>query len=155
MKEIIFLLVSCLLFSCNNTESRNENRKTIEVIRQLSPDADFSKQCIVLIIPFDGCSSCFDAAVHLIPEVTDKQNIIIMPSRHKRRVYNFLNDFGLEAEEVVTDTMLITVGNNLANINPVLFIIENDVIKYKKIVEHANMKEIRSMLSELTDCNAY
>jgi len=67
MKEIIFLLVSCFIFSCNNIESRNENRKTIEVIRQLLPDSDFSKQCIVLIIPFDGCSSCFDEAVHLIP----------------------------------------------------------------------------------------
>lgn len=148
MKKIIFLLVSCLLLSCNNIESKNDSRKTIEVIRQLSPDADFSKQCIVLIIPFDGCSSCFDEAVHLIPEISEKQNIVIMPSRHKRRVYNFLNDFGLEIDKVVTDTMMLTVVNNLIEINPELFIIENNVVKYKKIVEHANMKEIRSMLLE-------
>ena len=71
-----------------------------------------------------------------------------MPSRHKRRVYNFLNDFGLEIDKVVTDTMMLTVVNNLVEINPELFIIENNVVKYKKIVEHANMKEIQSMLLE-------
>jgi len=148
MKEIIFLLVSCFIFSCNNIESRNENRKTIEVIRQLLPDSDFSKQCIVLIIPFDGCSSCFDEAVHLIPEISEKQNLVIMPSRHKRRVYNFLNDFGLDTDEVVIDTMQVTVENNLVNINPVIFIIENHAVKYKKVIEYTNMEEIRSMLTE-------
>ncbi len=148
MKNILFLLVSCFILSCNNTETRNEHRKIIETIKELSPNTNFSKQCIVLIIPFDGCSSCFDEAVHLIPEVSDKQNVIIMPNRHKRRIYNFLNDFDLDTDEVVIDTMQITVENNLVNINPVIFIMENEEIKYRKIIEHSNMEEIRSMLSK-------
>lgn len=148
MKIYIFLLLICFILSCNNVGIRNENRKIIETIKELSPNASFSNKCIVLIIPFDGCSSCFDEAVHLISEVSDKQNIIIMPSRHKRRVYNFLNDFDLDTKEVVVDSMLVTIGNNLVNINPVLFIIENNAVKYKKVIEYSNMKEIRSILAE-------
>jgi len=44
--------------------------------------------------------------------------------------------------------MQVTVENNLVNINPVIFIIENHAVKYKKVIEYTNMEEIRSMLTE-------
>ena len=144
--NILVILLTLLLTSCNSVQNKNEDINIIETIKQLDPNIDFSQKLIVLIIPFDGCSSCFHEALSLIPDVIEKQNIIIIPNRYKKRILSFLNDAGIDVSAVIIDTMQLTVLNHLVDINPQFYVIEKQKVIFSETVEITTIDSIRNVV---------
>ncbi len=146
MKSSILLLtlIIAILSACNNTENKEKDLKTLEILSQLAPNADFSQKIIVLIIPFDGCVSCFTEATKLIQEVLNDSGIVIMPNIHKRRVNNFSENIGIDRDDIIIDTLRLTIINKLIDINPKIFIVNKHKIVYSNIVELQSINEIRT-----------
>ena len=147
MKNKIILFISALLFSCSDQINNSQDTVTLKVLEQLAQDTDFSKNQLVLIIPFDGCISCFEKAVALIPEVSEKQGLIIMPNLHKRMVTNTLKDLGIDRDIVIIDTLQLTIKRNLVEGNPKLFLIENNKIMFSESVEYWSIEKIKKILA--------
>lgn len=151
MKYSVLILLLVILFSCHNTKKEDEkvsDTGVIEILKILAPEKDFSAKLFVLIVPFDGCSSCFEAALSLISEVSNKSHLIIIPDLYKRRVENFINDFGLTENFVAIDTLRLTIKNNLVESNPLIIVIENNKVIFSEAVEIGNMARIEKKIRE-------
>lgn len=138
MKSRLLLIVSLILFSCSN----NSDIETVNVVKQLVPGKNLSHKTIVLIIPFDGCSTCFHEAVDMIPDVIGNSGIVIIPDRHKKRVISFIKENGFENKGIVIDTLQKTVINRLVDINPSIFVIENNEVRFSSVVEYPQLGDI-------------
>ena len=147
MKNSIIFFTLAILFSCVQKTDSGQDAVTLEVFKQLAPDADFSQKRLALIIPFDGCLSCFDAALTLIPEVSGKQGLVIMPNLHKRIVINTLEDLGIGREAVIIDTLQLSIKSGLVDGNPKLFLIENNKIVFSETVEYPTLKKIEKIVA--------
>lgn len=141
---LLFLCVSCINKDKPNKVVSNEEN-FINTFQKLSPTTDFSTQKIVLIIPFDGCSSCFEKAISLISEVKKNEGLIIMPCLQKRRVYNFIEENAIDLNSVIiVDTLQLTVKNGLIDINPKIYVVESDRILFSKLVEELDINSFQS-----------
>ncbi len=149
MKNNIVVFVFVLLFSCTNANRINNAQEsiTLKVLKQLAPDTDFSQKQFALIIPFDGCITCFEEAVALIPEVSQKQGLIIMTNSHKRVVINTLEDLGIHRDLVIIDTLQLSIKRNLVEGNPKIFLIENNKVVFSETVEYPTLKKIEKVIA--------
>ena len=133
--NLIFSIFLFLLIGCSN----NPELKKLTILKQLLSGYELPQRTVVLIIPFDGCSSCFEAAVSLIPQVTDKKGVTIIPDRHAKRVTNFINENGFSEERILIDSLQLTILDNLIETNPKIFILYKNSIEYENNV---NIEEL-------------
>lgn len=138
MRYNMVLFLVMLLFSCNIAS----DTKKLQVIKELVPNKDFSNETIVLIIPFDGCSTCFFEATKLIPRVVENSGIVIIPNRHKKRIDFFLKENKLEDKGIVIDSLQKTTINKIVNINPVIYVIKENRVYFSSIIEYSNVNDI-------------
>ena len=147
MKNSIIILLLIFLISCSNSENKAMEMTTLSVLKQLSPDTDFSKNLFVLIIPFDGCSSCFNDAISLIPELEKKQNLIIMPNINKKVITNTLENFNIERSSILMDTLQLTLIEKLVQSDPKIFFINRHKISYSSTVNYSTLQEITEIIN--------
>ncbi len=145
-KTILINLIIVTLFACNNSENKKVELRNIETLTQIVTNNDFSQKVIVLIIPFDGCSSCFTESTKLIPEVLSYSGIVIIPNRHKKRIYNFINEIGADKNDIVIDTLQLSITNRIIDGNPKIFLIDHKKVLYSKTVDINSIEEIRSTI---------
>lgn len=148
MKNSFILLIVVVVFSCNTSEKEGQEKTTLEVLKQLSPATDFSGSLFILIIPFDGCTSCFDYAVSLIPSLDKETNLIIMPNIHKRVIINSMEDLGIDQNTIIMDTLQLTLKKKLVESNPRILLIDDNKITFSEIVDVTNIESIREIISE-------
>jgi hypothetical protein len=146
MKSSLTILLLAITFSCTISEKKGQESTTLNVLKQLSPETDFSGSLFVLIIPFDGCSSCFDDAISLIPKVNKKPNLIIMPNINKRVVYNTLADLGIDQSTILLDTLQLSVREKLVETNPRIYLVNNNEISFSETVDYSTIDKIRKMI---------
>jgi len=139
IKYIVFLLFIVNVPACNNSK---KEEIILNTLSRLSPHSDFNKRTIVLIIPFDGCASCFEEATNLVPDVLNYSGIVIVTNLLKKRIYNYLDDIGVKKDSVIIDTLQLSITNKLIDINPKIFVIENRSVIYSKIVSVQSIDEI-------------
>ena len=149
MKNNIIVFVLALLFSCTKTHKINHAQEsvTMEVLKQLAPDIDFSQKQLTLIVPYDGCITCFKEAAALIPEVLQKQGLVIMPNSHKRFVTNTLEDLGIARDLVIIDTLQLSIKRNLVEGNPKIFLTENNKVVFSETVEYPTLERIEKVIA--------
>ena len=145
----LFILVFALLFSaCNQNVKEKDLIDSVKtVICKLYPERVLEKELLVLIIPFDGCSTCFEEAIFLIPLIEERHGLIIFPEIHSRRVYNYLEEIGINKESVLVDTMRLSMINGLIDYNPMLYMIRNDSLIYSELVDVSTIDTIINMIS--------
>lgn len=146
MKNSIIMSVLFLLISCSNSENKVMEITSLRVLKQLSPDTDFSKNLFVLIIPFDGCSSCFNDAISLIPELEKKPNLIIMPNINKKVITNTLENLDIERSTILMDTLQLTLIEKLVQSDPKIFFINRHKISFSSIVDNTTIQEIKEII---------
>jgi|GEM_PF-6315104 len=150
VKSKIFLIVLLTLYSCNGSNNNKMQRsKTFEVIKHFNPDANLSEKFVVLVIPLDGCKSCIDESITLIPKVIKTPGLVIIPDRHKRRIENYINEVGIQKDLIVFDTIQLSFTNNIVDINPRIILIENEEIIYSNEIGYATIEEIQTELCML------
>lgn len=138
-----------LFANCNHENRKIENSSmsnSIQTFKKLSPDTDFSVQKVILIIPFDGCSSCFEKAISLIPKVNSNGGLTIMPCLQKRRIYNLMEDRKLN--NIVSDTLQLTVKNNLVTTNPMIYVTNANKIIFSELVDQLDVGAFQSKYFE-------
>ena len=145
MKSKLIILLLSITFSCTMSEKKDQKDTALNVLKQLSPKKDFSDSFFVLIIPFDGCSSCFDYAISLIQEL-NKQDLIIMPNINSRIIYNTLDDLGIDRSKVLVDTLQLSVRENLVETNPMIYQIINNNISFSETIDYSTIEHIREII---------
>ena len=148
--KIIILLLILLSVSCSSEKKKEAvgDKNTLSVLGVLAPDIDLSQINAVLVLPMGGCSSCFEEALTLVPRIQTGANLIIAPNLNKRVVINMLDEEGIDKRSVIIDTLQLTIKRKVVDVNPKIFIINNNHIVFSKTVEFPAMEEIESKLEE-------
>jgi len=142
------MLFLVLFISCLNSENSVQEITILRVLKQLSPNTDFSKNLFVLIIPFDGCSSCFNDAISLISELNNKPKLIVMPNINKRVITNTLEDFGIDQNTILMDTLQLTLIEKLVESNPKIFFVKNQKILFSTTVDNFSIENIKEFIKK-------
>jgi hypothetical protein len=143
MKSRVTLLITLLLFSC----CIGSDSKEILIFKELIPEKDFSRESVILIIPFDGCSSCLNEATKLIPCVVENSGIVIIPYRHKKRIKFFIKENRLENDGIIIDSLQKTIINKIVNYKPIIFFINHNKIESSELVEYTKIQEIKKKIN--------
>lgn len=147
-KVVFFIIIYAISFACNNNSKSDSDRIVINTLSELTPGTDFSKKVIVLVIPFDGCNSCFNEATNLIPDVLNYSGIVILSNLLKKRIYNYLdnNDIGLNNKNIIIDTLQISITNKLIDFNPRIMLINKNTVIYSQVVSVKTIEDINKHL---------
>lgn len=124
----------------------NRDIPEFELIRKLISNVETKDSCIVLIIPFDGCSSCFEEAVAIIPEITDKGGVVIISERQVKRVKSFIERYEFNPQRIVVDSTQSVLINGIIETKPKIFKLDRKRIQKSFIVEYSQINEINEYI---------